>query len=415
MDQSTQPNQPNQPNIPQESQQAQPSIQPEMPQKSGLPAWASVLIVVLSVMIVGLISYGAYHYFAPQSEPVELPTAGEEEPAEEPTDQTADWQTYRNEEYGFELKYPEDWKTEEIFSDAQSMPIAVGNEDYDYVKYTIFSPVSEDFFIHFGLRREDEKNIRVHYDMGTGLGGGVRVDDDILVGGISTKVRYTIDEGYIYCIQFLEEPIIVDGHEIFIHVDTNFPFPGFKADSTELKTIKLILSTFKFIEADTADWQTYRNEEYGFEVRYPKDWDYKKGMGYTIGAIYDKEGNVMIANNSWSRNLNIQGETFEEAIKNDEPRMFIGEEKSELITYQKIIDDNKTIGFLSEWKTWSMGAWSRGEGPIIAIVGDFEDKTKSSFTLGNHDVYKKVISFALITESYREEFDQILSTFKFID
>ena len=28
----------------------------------------------------------------------------------------------------------------------------------------------------------------------------------------------------------------------------------------------------KPIQDETADWKTYRNEEYGFEVKYPKDW-----------------------------------------------------------------------------------------------------------------------------------------------
>ena len=117
-----QPNQFNQPNIPPESPQPQPSFQPEMPKKPGLPAWASVLIIVLSVMIVGLVSYGAYWYFAPQPEPAELPTADEGEPTGEPADEMADWQVYRNEEYGFEVRYPnsievkEDKDTGESFS-----------------------------------------------------------------------------------------------------------------------------------------------------------------------------------------------------------------------------------------------------------------------------------------------------------
>jgi len=26
------------------------------------------------------------------------------------------------------------------------------------------------------------------------------------------------------------------------------------------------------VKNETADWQTYRNEEFGFEIKYPKDW-----------------------------------------------------------------------------------------------------------------------------------------------
>jgi len=37
------------------------------------------------------------------------------------------------------------------------------------------------------------------------------------------------------------------------------------------RILNQILSTFKFIEDKTANWKTYRNEEYGFEIKYPSN------------------------------------------------------------------------------------------------------------------------------------------------
>jgi len=56
-----------------------------------------------------------------------------------------------------------------------------------------------------------------------------------------------------------------------------------------------ILSTFKFIETDeTADWKTYRNEEYGFEVRYPEEFIFESRRDIIrdqiwLGGIYTED------------------------------------------------------------------------------------------------------------------------------
>jgi hypothetical protein len=40
---------------------------------------------------------------------------------------------------------------------------------------------------------------------------------------------------------------------------------------------------------DTADWKTYRNEEYGFEFRYPKDYTIDKSNVKSINISRDIE------------------------------------------------------------------------------------------------------------------------------
>ncbi len=65
----------------------------------GVSAPAGILIIIL-VAVIACAGILAWQYFG-------IPEK------RETGNETADWKTYRNEEYGYELKYPKDWTTEE--------------------------------------------------------------------------------------------------------------------------------------------------------------------------------------------------------------------------------------------------------------------------------------------------------------
>ncbi len=84
-----------QPNQQQPIQQPEPSIQPN-PVINQPPnnIWKIVVLVIIGVLVLGGASYSAYYYWQ------------NNKPVVAPIDETANWQTYKNDKYGFEFKYP---------------------------------------------------------------------------------------------------------------------------------------------------------------------------------------------------------------------------------------------------------------------------------------------------------------------
>jgi hypothetical protein len=70
------------------------------------------IIIILVIAILGVVGYFSYKIYKSPNQPITQPTTPSIPPAT--PDTTANWKTYINNQYGFELKYPQDDKVEEI-------------------------------------------------------------------------------------------------------------------------------------------------------------------------------------------------------------------------------------------------------------------------------------------------------------
>jgi len=102
----------------------------------------AIILIIIGVLVVA----GGLYYYQTQTEPDIIQPSPTPSPQPTTQDETADWKTYRNDEYGFEFKYP-------------------GEYEMDINKNTPLDDLVFDFtFIHsngygFQIRKTNYKNI----------------------------------------------------------------------------------------------------------------------------------------------------------------------------------------------------------------------------------------------------------------
>ena len=196
-----------------------PEQKPKPKPKSKLPNWASILIIVIAaVIVVGLVSWAGYELFKPA--PSKLPEGGEVE---------------------------EDVTSPEIISTEPAEESTIGRID----------------------------SIKVTFDEALDV-NTVNIDNFYPLWGIQDKVpgKVSYDESKFQIIFTPDQPIIAQStttrSAVTIVITESIKDKNGNA-LKERKTYNIYL-----LKDETANWKTYQNEEFGYEIKYPKDWTYKE-------------------------------------------------------------------------------------------------------------------------------------------
>jgi hypothetical protein len=175
---------------------------------------------------------------------------------------TSTWQTYRNDEIGYEIKYPAGF---EITTYDQVDKDKLVEADSKSVLVVVRRSSDENQVITIGV---------YEYSDGVAM-SDKKPETNGTFAGKPAHVGYRDVEYQI--------GVPLESFEVFLRYGKG-----------EDKTVDQIVSTFKFTKsdvstADTPTWQTYTNAKYGYEVKYPKQ--FKSDNGKVYNWVVKEDGN----------------------------------------------------------------------------------------------------------------------------
>lgn len=157
----------------------------------------------------------------------------------------------------------------------------------------------------------------------------------------------------------------------------------------------------------TSEWKTYVDDKNHFSFNYPSNWSLSKQVGDSSDNLLFKNeaGKSVIYIAPHLRNLNYDYQnTLKKGIKLSASVEYMGVQKVENILLEKIVDTDQTLGYLSQWKIFTVGK------TFIETRADFESKLEAPLITATGK-YKRVLS--LVGQKGFDGFDD-LNLIKFI-
>lgn len=180
-------------------------------------------------------------------------------------DETAQWQTYRNEEFGIQFEYPKTW--------------LVGRPPGKYKDFLMLAP-SEKIQEMESINWEADAVLPISISV-----SGERfyscTGDEFTTAISEKKILVDRLEG-VQCVEYAKNVPFLPRNITFISTEFErnkkfytITFHKWEGGENYQEIYDHIISTLQFIEKrpDVFSWQTYHNDTLGFEIQYPVTWN----------------------------------------------------------------------------------------------------------------------------------------------
>lgn len=314
-------------------------------------------------------------------------------------DETAILKTYTNTKFAFSLKYPSTYKVSngvvELKTDTDDSALLLLTDTKN----------SNNFFVAVVMKKQYADP---HAYNGSEYNPFTSNIDKFLVSKIGDKISITNGSSYnkLSDTKIGDKTALVfenreSKNEGYLVIDTQKYIYILGRYNGELKSFQEIFSTFEFLDqnqtADISNWRTYNSLQGGYIIQYPQSWIGGETFFASVGDMKRSTSPFVMK----PSDSNPQYSVSVDVINNDSSLSIQDFVNKYIVSTQGINFNPTTIGGISGMRISSLGGQAINE---------------NVFVIHNSKIYQIRLNYnnTGVKDEVMRNFDQILSTFKFI-